>query len=246
VVVQEASSGIWIQFERVVDRAEIDKLNVNIDVLVTQRGKPSSGYQIPGLAAWTWQYSGYSPTAALAPGILEAAYSGPTSGNGRTSLEIRALQNRLVLQAARVPLDSQMFFFLPEKNDPSISYGDYVVARPLVPQDSIPPPPDPPLAGAPLDAPVSLLVWQAYAPPAKPDWHTDILPILGGYSRLYPGMREKLDIGDRTTAKGNSLGIAARMNLPVDDPAYMPVTRDLSPSKVKMIAAFMTQWGAKK
>ncbi len=243
VVVREASFGIWIQFESVVARAEIDKLNVNVDVLVTQRGNPSPGYQIPGLNAWTWQYSGPndSTKAVLAPGIVTASYTGATNTRGRTRLEIRALKNRLELQRARIPLDSQMFFFLPAANDPSISYGDYVVDRPHIPPNEIPPP-DPPLAGAPLDAPVSVLVWQAFTPPDKPDWHKDILPILGGYSRLYPGMREKLDIGDRATAKGSSLGIAARMNLPVDDPAYMPVTRDLSPAKVKMVADFMTQW----
>lgn len=246
IVVQEASSGIWIQFESVVNRAEIDKLDVDIAVFVTQRGQSHSSYAIPNLAAWTWQYSpGYATTAVLAPGILSAKYGGPTDDGGRTTLAIRALQNHLTLQTARLPLDSQMFFFLPETNDASISYGDYVVARPHVPLNPIPPP-NPPLAGAPLDAPVSLLVWQAYEPPPDPDWQADILPILGGYARLYPGMREKLDIGDRATAKGNSLGIAARMNLPVDDPAYMPVTRDLSPTKVKMIADFMTQWGGAK
>ena len=242
VVAQEASSGIWIQFDDAIGRAEIDTLNVNIDVLVTKRGSPAPGYQIPGLAAWTWQYSGKDSTqAVLAPGYLSANYSGATGGSGQTTLEIRALQNRLELQTARVPLDSQVFFFLPETNDPSISYGDYVLDRPCVPPKPIPPP-DPPLARAPLDAPVCLLVWQACTPPAEPDWQRDILPILGGYSRLYPGMREKLDIGHEATARGNSLGIAARMSLSVDDPAYMPVTRDLSPTKVKMIADFMTRW----
>jgi hypothetical protein len=31
----------------------------------------------------------------------------------------------------------------------------------------------------------------------------------------------------------------AHMGLPVSDPAYMPVTRDLSPSKVEMIVTWL-------
>jgi len=55
-------------------------------------------------------------------------------------------------------------------------------------------------------------------------------------------MRAKVDMGDPATAKAFAGAIAARMSLPVSDPAYMPVTRDLSPTRTKMVVDFMANW----
>jgi hypothetical protein len=34
----------------------------------------------------------------------------------------------------------------------------------------------------------------------------------------------------------------ARMSLPISDPAYMPVTRDLAPAKMAMVVKFLKGW----
>jgi hypothetical protein len=55
-------------------------------------------------------------------------------------------------------------------------------------------------------------------------------------------MKEKVDIGAMAAAQANASAIATRMALPLSHPAYMPVTRDLAPAKVKMISDFMQKW----
>jgi hypothetical protein len=104
------------------------------------------------------------------------------------------------------------------------------------------PPQDSTVSFADDAPPISILVWQPFTAPASPDWKRDIEPILGAYARLYPGMREKVDIGAQSTARANASSIAGRLSLPMSDPSYMPVTRDLSPAKVQMIVNFMQQW----
>jgi hypothetical protein len=83
-------------------------------------------------------------------------------------------------------------------------------------------------------APFSLLFWQNYWVVQNPTWN-DIGPILGAYARLYPGMKGKLDIGDKATAIGFAEQITNFMASDFEDPAYMPVVRDLSPSVVSMM-----------
>jgi hypothetical protein len=54
-------------------------------------------------------------------------------------------------------------------------------------------------------------------------------------------MKSRLDISDETTVEGFATAVLGHMNKPVADPAYMPVTRDLSPSKMAMIVSWLKQ-----
>ncbi len=54
-------------------------------------------------------------------------------------------------------------------------------------------------------------------------------------------MKSRLDISDQTTVSGFSGDILGHMSAPFEDPAYMPVTRDLQPAKVSMILAWLRQ-----
>ena len=86
--------------------------------------------------------------------------------------------------------------------------------------------------------PVTALVFDEYQPKSNPPtWWGDIEPIMYQYARLYPGMRQIMDISDYGTLTGNGLANARRvmavMQLPIDDPNHMPVTRDLSASRLK-------------
>jgi hypothetical protein len=89
--------------------------------------------------------------------------------------------------------------------------------------------------GAPA---ISVLLWNPFQGPVNPAW-SDVSPVLTGYARLYPGMKSILDIGDETTVTGFAPALLARMSAPMLDPAFMPVTRDLSPTKTEMVLTWL-------
>lgn len=82
---------------------------------------------------------------------------------------------------------------------------------------------------------ISVLVWGAFQAPAAPTWWADIWPIFKQYADLYPFMSNIVDLGDYDAVVGMKDMIARVLRLPVNDPHYMPVTRDLSPAKRQML-----------
>jgi hypothetical protein len=111
----------------------------------------------------------------------------------------------------------------------------------------------------PQNAMISALVWSAYTINDNPSWE-EILEIFEGYVKLFPGMTEKVDLSDYHTfnifsfnppwshgyGENNPgpLGIQSGaipfyLSRDLDDPRYMPVTRDLSPEKVLTVMHFI-------
>ena len=86
------------------------------------------------------------------------------------------------------------------------------------------------------NVPLNVLVWDAYAPANDPPtWWGDVQPILYQFARLYPGMRNILDISDYGTMAANAKRLSYALSLPVSHPGYMPVTRDLSTAKKQAV-----------
>jgi len=88
---------------------------------------------------------------------------------------------------------------------------------------------------------ISVLLWQSYTAPTTPTWTADVGPIFTAYARLYPGMKSRLDISDEATVLGFASVIHAMMSQDISEPSYMPVTRDISPSKMAMIVSWLKQ-----
>jgi hypothetical protein len=87
---------------------------------------------------------------------------------------------------------------------------------------------------------LNALVWSAYAAPEEPTWVADVQPILQQYANLYPIMRDVVDLSNYAdVARRHRRSLVLAMDLPVTDPNYMPVTRDLSPAKRDMIVAWL-------
>jgi hypothetical protein len=83
---------------------------------------------------------------------------------------------------------------------------------------------------------VAVHVRDAFTPPEKPSWASDIAPILIQYGNLYPIMSQGLfsfSDYDRVVAHARLLYLA--FTRPIDDPNYMPATRDMSAGKMRMI-----------
>jgi hypothetical protein len=89
-------------------------------------------------------------------------------------------------------------------------------------------------------APINVLVFSSYPMPAQPNWDEHVGPILSNYARMYPYMKGIIDLSDYDTVKDNAKHIYDVLNLPMSDPHYMPIVRDLSGDKLKMINQWLT------
>lgn len=147
------------------------------------------------------------------PGDLAFTWEGPTDDQGIARLTVTATDRTLTLPTPRQPLDSLVYFVTFVGPNGPIGDAAFRSQR-----DDY-----------------AVLLWNAYEAPAKPTWEDDVAPILQAYARLYPGMQDRLDIADEATVKGFAPALYGRMAAPFDDPAFMPVTRDLSPARIGMI-----------
>jgi len=216
-VLQEMSSGVWVQFSQLSGRMPLPGASVSIPMLVTERGSPFKGYTPSGLdmLALEWPPKANQPVPSPSKDLTIALNPSQTDSSGATTMTLKTAVQQMNLSAVRAELESRVYVISPSDTSVDCADGSF---------------------------PVSLLVWQPFNAPANPAWATDIQPILGAYARLYPGMKERVDIGAIAAAQANASAIAARMALPLSHPAYMPVTRDLAPGKVKMISDFMQKW----
>ncbi|MGH1477440.1 MAG: hypothetical protein ACRBM6_01705 [Geminicoccales bacterium] len=110
---------------------------------------------------------------------------------------------------------------------------------------------------------ISVLLWSDYEVIEEPSWE-DIRKLMAPYAKLYPGMTDKFNLADKTAFDfySNNPGapffvgpdhkfdipghpdiqngtIPFYISLPVDDPRYMPVTRDLSPNKIETMLNYI-------
>ena len=80
--------------------------------------------------------------------------------------------------------------------------------------------------------------------PDTPQWATDVLPVFAQYMKLYPFMKARMDLTNEQTVKANASVIEMMLQLPMTDPRFMPVTRDLSNSKLQTILKWLRANGA--
>jgi hypothetical protein len=218
-VVQENPSGLWMDVSVSSQRLECGTSQPGqAQLMVRKFGEPVVNQAPPvtvteQLFKWTLQdgvwKSGMSTSTDLGIEI------GVTDANGLATITTTANVPSVTLPHRRQPLDSQVYYiWLIDSSDPD--------------QDPIG-------DGGPT---ISVLLWNAFQAPSNPSWN-DVGLIFGAYARLYPGMKAIFDISNQQKVVGFAPAILSRMSAPVSDPAYMPVTRDLSPSKMKMIVSWL-------
>ncbi|KAK3707422.1 hypothetical protein QZH41_002492 [Actinostola sp. cb2023] len=85
-------------------------------------------------------------------------------------------------------------------------------------------------------------VFNNYIPHSPPTWLDDIYPIFIQYANLYPVMKENfVDLGNYYDVLRQKTAILMSMKLPISNPNYMPLTRDLSDSKKKVIIEWLSR-----
>ena len=129
-----------------------------------------------------------------------------TDKNGRAAIPVKA-GNPVPKPAGREFVDGQLYFI----GGPWASPADQV-------------------AGAPL----TVKVFNSMKPIASPKWK-DVQPILQQFYTLYAYMASIVDLSNYDSVKANAGRIKSVMELSMSDPAYMPVTREMSRDATKLI-----------
>lgn len=210
VVLQEAASGYLLGTDPFSLRL-VPGGTATFQLMARQFGQPIVGQQP---MTWTIVDDSGSPSTEIS-----IAWNGSTDANGLATLEVSTPGGDVDLPKNRTYLDTNIYFGSfsdPDGQPIGDAYAD----------------PQP-------NANLSALRFQDYTAPASPTWDNAVGPILQAYARLYPGMAQILDIGDETTVEQNAAAIAQRLSLLFLDPGLMPVTRDLSPTKVAMIVQWL-------
>jgi hypothetical protein len=218
-VAQEFASGFWIDVSASSQRLECGAGQPGqSQIMVRQFGNPIVGQTPPvtsNVLLFDWDNLDSDGNPQFSPSTDVGIKLGKTDANGLAGITTTVNVPDLTLPVVRQPLDSQVYYILMRDSNKQ-PVGD----------------------GGPQTPGLSILLWKAFQAPANPTW-TDIGAIFGAYARLYPGMKSRLDISDQQTVTGFAPVIHAMMSKEITDPAYMPVTRDLSPSKMNMIVSWL-------
>lgn len=222
-VAQENTSGLWADVSVSAQRLECGgDQSGQAQIMVRVFGNPVAGQAPPvtvdvQLFQWILVNGQWTNPQTFPTSTDVGLMIGQTDANGLAEIDVMVNVPNIALPGIRQPLDSQMYYIFLTDSDGNV-IGD-----------------------GPSNTTISVLLWNAFTAPANPTWN-DIGPVFSAYARLYPGMKARLDISDEATVVGFASGILNNhMNVPISDPAYMPVTRDLSPSKMAMIVAWLTQ-----
>lgn len=86
---------------------------------------------------------------------------------------------------------------------------------------------------------LSVLVWDAYPDTPMPTWLDNVQPIFQQFANLYPVMKGIVDLSDYMSVRSRLDIMQLVFSLDPKNPNYMPVTRDLSGPKRKMIKAWL-------
>ncbi|KAL5473634.1 hypothetical protein EMCRGX_G028138 [Ephydatia muelleri] len=90
---------------------------------------------------------------------------------------------------------------------------------------------------------IAILAFSFFEEPEDPNWIDHVQPIFKQYEQLFPVMNDFIHLGNYTevTITHNRLMLDFTMSIDINHPNYMPVTRDLSPTKRNMILKWLRQ-----
>lgn len=146
-----------------------------------------------------------------------------TDKNGRAVFTVNTPAN-LNIPANRQQLDSLVYLF----NGPWTSLNGGLFSTTFQTADN-------------AILPAGLVVWSPYPDADMPDptWEDQVQPIFDEYMRIYPGMKQIMDLTNLSVVQGNLEALLGVLSLPFDAPHRMPVTRDLSPQKIEVIKTWL-------
>ncbi|HEY4244698.1 MAG TPA: hypothetical protein VGM88_33015 [Kofleriaceae bacterium] len=221
VAIRETSGGLLVGAEPGVMRID-GAASAAAQVYASRYGAPLTGAQVHVAQVGPVEQQGGSgpgpgqPTAPIPTiGIPIDAMTLPatvtTDAHGRAPL---AIQTQPKLPSPRGYLDGQLYLIdyrLAGQSNQARQPFDYVVVH----------------------------VRDPFVAPPAPTWIPDIQPILTQYANLYPIMSQLVNLASPADLQRHASLLKLAFSLELSDPNYMPVTRDLSEPKRKMIVAWL-------
>lgn len=225
--VSEWASGAYVRADEFVYRLTPGE-EVQMPVYAMQWGQPLPGTPISFRADPSQLQPGSfiqtipTPPVATPPealGLPAAGVTVVTDGNGRAVLSITPTDPgtpRYFNNGKDYGIDGQVYGIRPAFRDASLLGG------PVNQWDFI-----------------SVLLWSGFTTPDPVTWWPDLQPIFQQYANLYPVMGRFLDLSSYDDVVKNKELLKLAFGLRPDNPNVMPVTRDLSPAKLKAILSFL-------
>ncbi len=210
VMARETEDGIFYRSDSFVRRLETGA-TAEVSLHARQFGRPLAGLQLH-----------VAPNPSRIPGPLPTLITpAPTDANGVTTLSMTGVDPGD--PRAALALDGAVFNF---------GYGHKL--QPNGQAD---------LAGTGLGG-LDVIVVHArdpYPVPDTPSFTEHIFPIMSQYAQLYPIMSEHLfDLSDYTALVANRRALLLAFGRSIEDPNYMPVTRDLSDGRLETIVKWLS------
>jgi hypothetical protein len=140
-----------------------------------------------------------------------------TDAKGRAELRLTVKPGPFTFPATRKSIDSQLYFL----GDPK-GWQRWGAPGPEVG------------AGCAL----SVLVFNKRDIPESPTWR-DVSSVLERYARLYPIMKQVIDLSDENAVRTNAYRIRQRVKAAIDEVQHMPITRDMSTSERELIVRYL-------
>jgi hypothetical protein len=221
-VLVENPNGTYVDFTEWVYRANAGDPALDITVMTLQWGKPLAG-QTVGIAD-------------VSSNILQLPPPNPP-GVGCTNMPFSTTPGISYKSPVTTGSDGTVTFqvTLSDPGNPRDGLEGQVYA--IAPQWDQDGNPDSNIAA-------SILLHSNPPVPDTPQWATDVLPVFAQYMKLYPFMKARMDLTNEQTVKANASVIEMMLQLPMTDPRFMPVTRDLSNSKLQTILKWLRANGA--
>lgn len=214
VALRETPGGLYVQPDESTFRLSTHG-RCRVPVYATKFGLPYVGAHVVALHdnSWLQRGSGDPPVGEPAD-ALQFTTKRKTNEHGRISWPFRAGDP----QRKREYIDGQVYaarFALVESLHLAVRYPFTQIST------------------------TSFLVWDVFPGDRKLTWHGSMSDIFTLYANLYPVMNRIVDMSDYHAVVQRASIIARAMSLPFNDANYMPVSRDLSPAKVRAVLKWL-------
>ena len=225
--IRETVAGAWVradQFVQRVDTAETGWVSAPVNLWAMRWGRPWAGAPL---------------LASLQP---------PQPGAGGTGDPDEVKPPQTSIPLINVPADKLSVPSALSAGDDGIAVLDIQVANPDNPRGYL----DGQIyqisyslaltgqSPMPIFELIAVHARDAYVAPETPSWVDDVAPILIQYGNLYPIMSRGLfSFSDPLAIQANARLLYLAFTRPIEDPNYMPATRDLSAGKVTAILRWL-------
>lgn len=207
VMIRETPDGWLVRADNHIHRVEAGGL-LTTRVHVTRFGRPVPQVEVTPLVTGPSQ-TGTEPVIGTPPSAFTVQRPNRTSADGQTVLRVRCSDPG----TPRGYLDGQIYQLVLGVRGVDVNK----------------------LRLNPLE-PITALVFDHYEIPDNPTWFDDVQPILKQYANLYPIMTKRLvRLDDYESVRQQRAILQFAFSRDLEDPNAMPVTRDLSSAKRRMI-----------